>query len=70
MQQLVRKLHLELLQGQAAILDLEQQLRRQRIAKLPQRVLVLPQPPLQRLWESEICPSGLQCLGSERTASR
>ena len=41
--------HLELVQPQAPVLHLEQQLRWQRGAELAQRVLVLPQPQLERL---------------------
>ena len=41
--------HLQALQVQAAVLQLGQQLGRQHVLKLAQRVLVLPQAPLKRL---------------------
>ena len=44
-----RSPHLQLVQPQAPVLHLEKELRRQRAAELAQRVLVLPQPQLERL---------------------
>ncbi len=41
--------HLQLVQPQAPVLHLEQQLRGQRATELAQRVLVVPQPQLERL---------------------
>jgi len=59
---------LQALQVEAAVLQLGQQLRRQRVLELPQRVLVRPQAALERLRAAPRALFGAVCARACRRA--